>query len=187
MPRAYTCANGDSIARFRPFRRQRTTWIAVTRILAAITRTPRPSPQAVILGVLVLATVLMPVSYRAGSDSAHPHTVFQGVIDLLSGHPHHHTVEPVNSAPASALFSPLPTSLLLAVSHVDRVATPAEPDIPELLGLSVPISALAAIQELRLLLLALLSSVVIGRIWTAHRSLVAIPSPVESPPPRHAA
>jgi hypothetical protein len=163
------------------------TWIVVTRTLATIarhTRIPRPSPRAVVLGVLILVTIVMPVSYRAGSDTAHPHTVFQGMIDLLSGHPHHHGAAAVEPAPASALFSPLPTSLLIAASHVDRTAVPGEPDIPQILGLSVPISALAAIQDLLPLLLALLASVLIGRIWTAHPRLVAIPEPVESPPPR---
>ncbi len=149
-------------------------------------RIPRPGPQAAILGLLIVATLVMPVSYRAGSDTAHAHTVFQGLIDLIAGHQHHHDGEDVaaSQSPASMLFSPLPPSLLIAANHVDQIASTADPDVPEILGMSVPISALAAIQGLRLLVLALLASIVVGRLWGQIPVLMAIQLAIETPPPR---
>jgi len=39
---------------------------------------------------MVSLLLLMPVSYRAGTDTPHPHAFFQGAIELVSGEAHEH-------------------------------------------------------------------------------------------------
>jgi hypothetical protein len=71
-----------------------------------------PRPESIRLGVLVLATLLMPVSYRAGSDISHPHTIFQGLVDLITGEPHHHgPAEPVPDRTTVSPFAPVTAPL----------------------------------------------------------------------------
>ncbi|HEV2066621.1 MAG TPA: hypothetical protein VGR08_07285, partial [Thermomicrobiales bacterium] len=52
------------------------------------------------LASLVALVMLMPVSYRAGADVSHSHTIFQGLIDTIIGLPHHHS-SPVSDHDAS--------------------------------------------------------------------------------------
>lgn len=39
---------------------------------------------------MALLVLLMPMSYRAGTETAHPHAFFQDLIDLATGTPHEH-------------------------------------------------------------------------------------------------
>ncbi|MDQ3443710.1 MAG: hypothetical protein M3490_08905 [Chloroflexota bacterium] len=48
-----------------------------------------PRPQTMVLLILLLATIVMPVNYRAGTDYGHAHTIFHGLIDAVAGHHHH--------------------------------------------------------------------------------------------------
>ncbi len=90
-----------------------------TRTWGAKRRRGRSLPT--LRATLVLGTVslmlLMPVSYRAGTETAHPHAFFQGMLDMISGEPHEHAdqhatfadVQPVlASAPGTSQATPSP-------------------------------------------------------------------------------
>lgn len=157
---------------------------------ARVMRPQFPQGTTLVLGLLVVATLLMPVSYRAGTDQSHPHTIFQGLIDLIAGQPHqHHDGEPHHHHDADtphAGQSPLatPPGILEAAGHQDDLGPPGEPDIPSLLGMSMPISDHATVQALALLLAALLAGDAPRAPWSATRTLAGRAPAVESPPPR---
>lgn len=136
--------------------------------------------------VLLLATLLMPIEYRAGSSEAHTHTIYQGVVDAITGHAHHHAgddSEPpagITISPFSALTIPLSTSS----ATTDPVEEPALPDEPSILGLSAPILASAAILALGLLVIALLSGGTCQPEWARRHRLQGWIPRAESPPPR---
>jgi len=46
---------------------------------------------------MVLAALLMPVNYRAGTETDHPHAFFQGLIDLATGTPHTHGADALHA------------------------------------------------------------------------------------------
>jgi hypothetical protein len=148
-----------------------------------------PRPQTVVLITLLAATLVMPVSYRAGADHAHAHTIFQGLIDTLVGHPHHHgdPVTPVPSDPVSP-FTPAGVPLSLLEPHEDAFdrtdAVQTALDVPEQLGLSKPITAQASIQWLGLLIAALLIGAGSRRLFHEVPHLVSRTVGVEIPPPR---
>jgi hypothetical protein len=121
-----------------------------------------------LLLALVLATRLMPVSYRAGADHDHPHTIFQGLIDAVVGHSHHHhhTVDDAHSEPDPSVY--------------------AGPDAPNVLELSMPISSLTAIAALGFLIAALLAGIAARPGWSTASRLVDRTLTVEPPPPRPA-
>ncbi|HWK80660.1 MAG TPA: hypothetical protein VNP95_07820 [Thermomicrobiales bacterium] len=45
------------------------------------------------LAGMALLVLLMPMNYRAGTETDHPHAFFQEVIDLVTGAPHEHGAE----------------------------------------------------------------------------------------------
>jgi hypothetical protein len=119
----------------------------------------------VVLLLLLVATVIMPVDYEAGADRKHAHTISQGVIDAITGHSHHHA-HPAD--PPSGLPDPLRS----------------EPDVPHLLGSSMPITSLAAVQDLGLLIAALLAGALARPIWRPATHLLNRSIGVETLPPR---
>ncbi|MGN6484986.1 MAG: hypothetical protein ACTHMX_11345, partial [Thermomicrobiales bacterium] len=42
---------------------------------------------------MAFLVLLMPMNYRAGTETDHPHAFFQEVIDLVTGSPHEHGAE----------------------------------------------------------------------------------------------
>lgn len=147
-----------------------------------------PSPQTVLLAVLVLATLVMPVNYRAGADHAHTHTIFQGLIDTVVGHPHQHgnIAATTERTPAISPFASLaiPLAALVSADSAAVDQTPSESDAPRLLGLSMPISALSAIQALSLLIAALLAGVSTRPLWRTTLRLLDCAFGEDPPPPR---
>lgn len=131
---------------------------------------------------MLLAILTMPVSYRAGTDEAHPHTIYQGIVDAVFG-PHHH---PEPSAPAAGAASPfVAAGVPLGTAAVDGDPVAAGgPDVPQRLGLSNPIDARAPILALGALIAILLA----GRVTRLDQSSLAIPRgavpSLEPPPPR---
>lgn len=141
-----------------------------------------------VLWILMAAMLLMPVSYRAGTEQSHPHTIFQGLIDLVTGEPHHHH-EAETAQTTRSPFAPLtvPLGLLGDAGHQDDLAISGVPDIPRLLGVSMPISDQATIQALAVLIALLFAGSATRALWTAIRALDGIVPGIESPPPRPAA
>lgn len=154
-------------------------------------RPTRPQPRTLVLVTLLLATVVMPVNYRAGADHAHAHTIFQGLIDLIAGHPHHHGDHHAGpQADTVSPFAPVGVPLsVLSVPEIDperRELLTATPDAPELLGLSMPISAFAAIQGLGQAFTAPPSEASAPPAWAKPPHLASRTVGVEIPPPRPA-
>ncbi len=130
-----------------------------------------PRRESVVLLILLVATVIMPVDYKAGADREHAHTIFQGVIDAITGHSHHHAhPDDADTAPPPGLPDPVRS----------------EPDVPQPLGSSMPITALAAIQDLGLLIAALLAGAIVRPNWSLAAHLLNRCIGVETPPPRMA-
>ncbi|MDQ3654072.1 MAG: hypothetical protein M3457_03185 [Chloroflexota bacterium] len=153
-----------------------------------------PRPQSVVLLTLLLATIVMPVNYRAGAEVEHPHTIFQGVIDAITGHHQHHHEEPDNAgrvlSPGATLtpFVPVGVPLsILADSLVQPLKVEAvsqDTDAPELLGVSMPITSLASIHALGQLVAALLAGTIVRPLWSQAPRLLNRAVGVEIPPPR---
>lgn len=147
-----------------------------------------PRPVVIMPWLLLLATLLMPIEYRAGSSEAHTHTIFQGVVDAITGHTHHHAGDSTDPAPGSAI-SPF-SALTIPLSTANVASGPAEepslPDEPSILGLSTPILASAAILALGLLVMTLLSGGTRHPEWARRDRLQGWIPGAESPPPRAA-
>jgi hypothetical protein len=141
---------------------------------------------------LLVATLVMPVNYRAGAADEHAHTIFQGLIDAIVGHPHHHdeaTAESAGPATARTAISPfgnLSVPLVVQVQAERAAANPRSPDAPRLLAFSMPISDTSAIQALGLLVAALLAGEAIRPLWDQRPRLTAWRVAIEPPPPRPA-
>lgn len=182
-------SGADRSLTFDPLDRPMTHRLPVASQPATI-RCRLPAPQSVVLLALLLTTFVMPVSYRAGGDHAHAHTIFQGLIDAIVGQPHHHGPDDTAADPASP-FAPAAIPLS---AHADLREDPRsadEPvvtkvDTPEQLGLSMPIVASAAILTLGLLVAALLTLQDGRQIWANGARLLAREVGVEIPPPRQA-
>lgn len=159
-------------------------WSPTAHVTGNRPRFSRPVP--VVLVVLALATLLMPVNYRAGADTSHPHTILQGLVDVIVGEPHRH--DPGESGPPRPVvspFAPVTAPLdLLASTAASEAASAAEPDVPVMLGMSMPISSMSAIAALALLLAALLAGTGIVPPWTIAQALRARGPAQEPPPPR---
>lgn len=146
------------------------------------------------LALLVALVVLMPVSYRAGTDTSHSHTIFQGLIDMVIGQPHHHA-STHSHAPVSSDAEHRDTQTAHdATRRTDQDQHPSEgpeagttsPDMPALLGLSMPIDGTASIHALGALLAAILGGSAIRSIWGTVRTASGRTPTLEPPPPRRA-
>ena len=141
----------------------------------------------IVLCLLALATLMMPVSYRAGTDSSHTHTIFQVMIDAVSGTPHTHgepAHQPARLTPSP--FAPLSVPLTARVLTDATVDPGAEPDTPVMLQLASPISDTSAIQMLALIVAGLLLFNPQRPTWASPRLPRALTNRIETPPPRHA-
>jgi hypothetical protein len=155
-----------------------------------------PRPQTVALLTLLLATIVMPVDYRAGAKVEHPHTIFQGVIDAITGHHHHHHEEAETTGPVSSpavTFTPfVPVGVPLSIladplgQPLQVEAVSQDTDAPELLGVSMPITSLASIQALGQLVAALLAGTIARPLWSQAPRLLNRAVGVDIPPPRQA-
>ncbi len=141
----------------------------------------------IVLCLLMLATLMMPVSYRAGTGSSHPHTIFQVMIDAISGTPHTHG-EPVHQPErhTPSPFAPLSVPLAAAVQADARVDPAAESDTPVMLQLTSPISDTSAIQLLALIVAGMLLFGPYRPTWASLRAPRPMPNRIETPPPRPA-
>jgi len=154
------------------------------------------------LGLLVLMTLLMPISYRAGTETSHAHTVFQGIVDAITGHPHHHSGDANAKLSESARLSPfVPANVPLGSLTLDAGGSTAStsaaahraedqrtmvPDFPAQLGLSSPIESTSAIHELGSLIALLLAGAVCASLWGKVNRLFQVFITQDPPPPRHA-
>ncbi|MDQ3539524.1 MAG: hypothetical protein M3440_02450 [Chloroflexota bacterium] len=142
------------------------------------------------LALLVALIVMMPVSYRAGTDASHAHTIFQGLIDMMIGQPHHHHGEHDHGdSPGNAEHAVTGSSDGASGSTDPQVAERLEPnatspDMPTLLGLSSPIDATAAIHALGALIASMLSGSAQRSLRASVRPLDGLTLLVDSPPPR---
>lgn len=139
------------------------------------------------LALLVALVVLMPVSYRAGTDTSHAHTIFQGLIDRVIGQPHHHHDDHVHEADTAAAPSIGDGEDAVGRPAAERMEpSPTSPDMPSWLGLSSPIDATAAIHALGALVAGLLAGLTRRSLDTPVRFPVGLMPAVEPPPPRPA-
>ncbi len=140
--------------------------------LATIQLLGRAGVQPVCLALLILLMLLMPVSYRARTETAHAHSILQGVVDSVTDHSHHDDVESV----ATPVVSPLtPANVPLRSSATDESVTsasgaPAEtatlaPDIPERMVLYSPIETSSPIHKLGALAALLLAGTACAALW----------------------
>lgn len=144
------------------------------------------------LALLVALVVLMPVSYRAGTDASHAHTIFQGPIDMMIGQPHHdHGEYDHDDAPYNAKHVRTGTahdeSGMSDQNH--RTAEQLEPsatspDMPTWLGLSSPIDVVASIHALGALVAAILSGLTQRSLRDSVRTLDGLSVTLEPLPPR---
>jgi hypothetical protein len=164
---------------------------------------------AIALAIMALILVLMPVSYRAGAESAHPHTIFQVIVDQARGETHSHAGDLRSShaheqpTASSALQLPLSVPLstyatlsdpgaaidsllqLHRMTHTFGITVPeVDPDLPQLTSV-LGVSDLATALTLTSLLLAMfLLLQPLRRLWFASATLRGIGHTIEGPPPR---
>lgn len=142
-----------------------------------------PSRKNLLLLVLLGAVLMMPISYRAGDDQAHVHTIFQGMIDAIVGHQHAHDAQPVRAL-APSPFSP--PGVPLAAPDTRHTSPSTDPDLPQQIHVAGPVLAIAALMGLGALVAALLATFAGRLLWFFHAHLTAIDLVLEPPPPRPA-
>jgi len=148
-----------------------------------------PSPRTAMLVLLLAATLVMPIQYKAGAPDEHAHTVFQGLIDAISGYPHHHagdTAEQRRPTPVSPFANPAIPLQAMIDADLDSTSPSPVTDVPALLALSMPILAMTAVQALGLLVAAALARVADRDPWDRPARLTGWCRPLEPPPPRPA-
>jgi hypothetical protein len=158
--------------------------------------------------LLALVLILMPVSYKAGTATAHPHTVFQAIVDQVRGETHTHGEE---SAPASSsidaaqpafflsLNIPLSTfadmetpaaaiELMVRTHHLTHnlglTIAEADPDLPQLTSVHGASELATALTLLATIWALLFLQHPIRRVWFSKSILRGIRDALESPPPR---
>jgi hypothetical protein len=142
---------------------------------------------------MAMLVVMMPVSYRAGTESAHPHTIFQAMIDRATGHTHRHPGEhqPHTHATTGSALSPfaspaIPLNVAHTLAPAPATATmQPDPDVPSITtakpSLDQPLILTAT---LGLLLLA--ATVVVRRMmWPRLPWPEALAVAPDIPPPRN--
>jgi hypothetical protein len=158
--------------------------------------------------MLALVLILMPVSYKAGTATAHPHTVFQAIVDQVHGETHSHGEEP---APASSSIDAAQPAFFLSLniplSTFADMETPAaaielmvrahhqthtlglpivafDPDLPQLTSVHGASELATALTLLATIWALLFLQHPIRRIWFSPSILCGIGEAIESPPPR---
>lgn len=145
---------------------------------------PTVRGRDLVLGMLVLATLMMPVNYRAGTDLAHSHSVFQSIIDTVTGHTHHHANEPTVTKLAPSPFAP---AALPLASAAQPAPTSSEGDVASILASApAPVSPFSAMQLLGLLVAGLMMMAAFARHWPVRLRPSSLSLPIEIPPPRAA-
>jgi hypothetical protein len=168
----------------------------------------RVTRSSVLLAIMALLLLTLPVSYRAGSEVSHPHTVFQVMIDQARGATHLHGSEAAagHVHASTAVTSPTPAFLNLRLPlstyltmvspelAVQRLTTSfwifdhkpltMQPDVPELTSLQVASELATAMFALLLVIAALLVRTPLRRIRFGSRYLTGVPVPILAPPPR---
>lgn len=144
------------------------------------------------LVLLTALVMLMPVSYRAGTETSHPHTIFQVMIDMVAGHPHHHHGNHDDRADHAHAGNPETGTADDAYSPGGHVPdadermdpTPSSPDIPTSLGMSNPIDVAASIHALGALVAAILGGSAACPLWDSVRGSSGVVPSLTPPPPR---
>jgi hypothetical protein len=145
-------------------------------------RSRLPGRNALVLALLVVGVLLMPVSYRAGTDQAHVHAIFQPMLDGLLGDHHHHGEATAPAAP-SPFFSPaIPLASFQDGHHLP--SSQADADLPHQIQMAGAGLAITAILGLALLIATLLAGSVVRSLWTAPFLLLPVTIWPEPPPPR---
>jgi hypothetical protein len=93
---------------------------------------------SILLGLMAALVLMMPATYRAGTESSHPHTVLQPMIDRATGRPHHHpgdthvhrhTAEASHAGALSPFAPPgIPLNVLQTPDRAHVAYTPMQPD-----------------------------------------------------------
>ncbi len=145
------------------------------------------------LGLLAVLMLLMPVSYRAGTEVSHSHSILQGIVDTLTGHSHHHDEETVSTtsrfvaspfAPANVPLGSWMTGDASEAASADAGARSGSPDIPEQMGLYSPIESTSPIHELGSLIALLLAGAIRASLWGKANRLLQVCITQDPPPPR---
>ena len=147
---------------------------------------------SILLGLMAMLVVAMPVSYRAGTEASHPHTVFQAMIDHATGHTHHHPGEdkPHTHATTSTALSPfaspaIPLNVLSAPTH-DHATTAMqpEPDVPTITNAKPSLDQPLIIASIAGLLILAATVVVRRAAWPRPPWPEALAVAPDIPPPR---
>jgi hypothetical protein len=158
--------------------------------------------------MLALVLILMPVSYKAGTSTSHPHTVFQAIVDQVRGETHTHGQ---GSAPASSSIDAAQPAFFLSLniplSTFADMETPAaaielmvrahhqthnlglaivesDSDLPQLTSVHGASELATALTLLAAIWALLFLQQPIRRIWFSKSILRGIGNAIESPPPR---
>lgn len=137
-----------------------------------------PVKRNAVLLVLMFAVLLMPVSYRAGTDHAHAHPIFQIMIDSMLGKTHHHGEH--SSAAAPSPFSPPGVPLVASESENlhDQTDQALTSDV------MFPLLGSASLLMLGALVSALLMGSTRRELWSSIQRLNPVWLALEAPPPR---
>ena len=155
----------------------------------------RPGVRPIGFGLLILLMLLMPVSYRAGSETVHAHSILQGVVNTVTGHTHHHHEETsaatsrLSVLPLSQATVPIDSWMTSSATGTAGASSGAQleiPDIPERMGLYGPIEPSSPIQELGALIVLLLAGAARASLWGNMTRLLQVCNGQDLPPPRPA-
>lgn len=173
---------------------------------------PDADRSSAVFVAMALVLLTMPVSYRAGTELVHPHTVFQVMVDQMRGVVHEHgdasstahahkpaSTKHVIASPFLSVNVPLssyaamisPELAVHALMTDQRVPghlpLTMSPDVPNLTSLQAPPELVSALAVLALLLTLLLCRQPLHRIWFGYAPLTGIHTRLETPPPRFVA
>jgi len=153
----------------------------------SLPHTAVPLRHALLLVSLAALLLVMPVSYRAGTEVAHPHAVFQGWIDAAdgsAGHHHHPETTATHRAAGRDHADQIAVRWATGQDGIAAGRPAAEADTPTLSALKVPLAPAMPLLALAGVLLLLVISTAWRPLWAASALLLgAFPWP-EAPPPR---
>lgn len=162
----------------------------LTRLFHRFSRVA-PAISSMVLAFVAGLTLLMPVNYRAGTDYAHAHTIFQIWIDAASGRSHHHVQNEqvdagheTSNADAHALqlphvHAPNGEAVILGDASVTQ-----QPDNAEPVTTSMPIQHANSLGVLSVLIAMLLADIARRPQWANGRRLFGVVRIPDPPPPR---